>query len=301
VTDNTVPPAGWFPDPTPGSPLLRWWTGADWSEYTKQRTIEPAPHDLRPPPGSPYTPWVWIIVAAPGLAILAYVLRANLEEIPGDVVALVLWVIMALLILVMPFLDQVSLRNRGFDRPVSGFWVFLLPPLIYLALRSRLVHRQAGRGNAPANLYVIALAAAYSTGIALFGYPDFGGQGCVPCSTAQQPAVSQPQNGPITPETTHPLIPGSGALDFHGTDAHGRTYDGVALKLASNGKETRAGYEAGVARFLLRQGFATWASCATSPATSPKPVVCIAVEAGGTPHLVQVSVLHGKARMSTFH
>lgn len=46
MSDETLPAAGWYPDPT-GAPALRWWNGVTWSDVT--HPLEPG----RPAPSAP--------------------------------------------------------------------------------------------------------------------------------------------------------------------------------------------------------------------------------------------------------
>lgn len=41
--EQPLPPFGWYPDPT-GLPMLRWWTGTEWTEQleTPRPELQPA-------------------------------------------------------------------------------------------------------------------------------------------------------------------------------------------------------------------------------------------------------------------
>ncbi|MEO7349506.1 MAG: DUF2510 domain-containing protein [Terrimesophilobacter sp.] len=43
MTQQSLPPFGWYPDPT-GLPMLRWWTGTEWTDQLEnpRPEIQPA-------------------------------------------------------------------------------------------------------------------------------------------------------------------------------------------------------------------------------------------------------------------
>jgi hypothetical protein len=180
-----VPAAGWFADPDPTNGQLRWWNGAAWTEHTAPRPVEVAPPPLRgtavgaggrwleaqSAPPSPYTPWVWVMVGAPFISMASYGARAALPWAAGTIVWMLLSLAVFVLLVVSAFFDSATLRSRGFTNPAHGAWVFLIAPLVYLSLRSSRVHKQVGKGNAPANLYVLALLLSVVVYVALMGVP----------------------------------------------------------------------------------------------------------------------------------
>ncbi|HEY8589180.1 MAG TPA: DUF2510 domain-containing protein, partial [Naasia sp.] len=82
-------PAGWYQDPD-NAQGLRWWDGSRWTTDT---SVRPQPysagalHEERAPEGADWrTPWIWLVLLLPLLAILGFFLidwreflRASLE------------------------------------------------------------------------------------------------------------------------------------------------------------------------------------------------------------------------------
>lgn len=55
MTDSPLPQPGWYPDPS-GTPGLRWWDGASWSEHTHQGASAVATEVLPRPAVPEYAP-----------------------------------------------------------------------------------------------------------------------------------------------------------------------------------------------------------------------------------------------------
>jgi len=68
----------------------------------------------------------------------------------GVVVGIVVW----LLMLLAAARDQARLRRFGYLKPTSILWILLLPPLVYLIIRTVRIRSEASRGQAPLVFYL---------------------------------------------------------------------------------------------------------------------------------------------------
>jgi Protein of unknown function (DUF2510) len=155
---------GWYADPA-GSPALRWWDGASWTEHLSGVAQPQATKAERPalPETTPVYGWkIWLITLLPLLSVLVLLFwnpTFRIEYIGADRVPtldplsiytasyfLLLflgWAIYAALV-VLAYFDWRSLRALGVVRPFHWAWSFLFSG-VYVIGRSVIVHKVAGR------------------------------------------------------------------------------------------------------------------------------------------------------------
>ena len=104
-------------------------------------------------------------------AILAAALGSKSVEVGGRlstigiiaevVVSIIAWVLMV----VAAAGDNASLKRHGYLRPTSVLWILLVPPLVYLIIRTVRVRSESGRGAAPLVFYIVSTVAIYAIAI----------------------------------------------------------------------------------------------------------------------------------------
>jgi hypothetical protein len=177
-----TPPSGWYPDPA-GSPQLRWWDGSAW---TAQLAPLPSPSPVPPqaaPELQPYIPmqrgnreyqttaWGdedalagvptrWNTGAAYGLAVAPVISLAFLALAFWIGAAVFSWLTLLLVLLNLALMivfavrDHTRLTEYGYVFRANPWLVLLIPPLLYLIVRTVRVHREVGRGGAPLWTYL---------------------------------------------------------------------------------------------------------------------------------------------------
>ena len=155
---------GWYADPA-GSPALRWWDGASWTEHLSGVAQPQATQAERPalPETTPVYGWkIWLITLLPLLSVLVLLFwnpTFRIEYIGADRVPtldplsiytasyfLLLflgWAIYAALV-VLAYFDWRTLRALGVVRPFHWAWSFLFSG-VYVIGRSVIVHKVAAR------------------------------------------------------------------------------------------------------------------------------------------------------------
>jgi hypothetical protein len=170
VTDSSTPgnpAAGWYPI-TPGSPQLRWWDGAQWTEQFHTLGVTEVPADHAPEGTKPNTVWIWIFAVIPLLQIAQLPLVASfylklgatgltdpssvstveLSPTSGYLALQGLGFLFYALYIVFAALDHRALKARGVPRPFAWPWAFL-GALVYIIGRTVVVRRRTGAGLAP--------------------------------------------------------------------------------------------------------------------------------------------------------
>jgi hypothetical protein len=164
----SAPPAGWYPDPA-GGPNPRWWDGRQWAAEAAPAVQQAAfpsagyagatpPYapatPLRAPAGTgPYTPWIFVLVLLPMLALIpmflidwrGYFAEAvtpssgtgpsspfDLSTDPAYLAAVGLGLVLNLLSILWGYLDWRALTARGVPRPFH--WAFIFFALIGYAI-----------------------------------------------------------------------------------------------------------------------------------------------------------------------
>ncbi|MDQ0893353.1 DUF2510 domain-containing protein [Agromyces ramosus] len=192
MIESHAAPAGWYPEPS-GAEGQRWWDGSRWTEYaTPLAAPTPAAGQYAPyeggaerrvPAGTPVdTVWIWLIVAAPLLAVIplflwdfeGYMLTSMTDPDPTAQLRMYLdpmyltsvvlgWLLYGVSVW-FAYLDRVALERLGYARRFHWAWAFL-SSLVYVIGRSVVVKKQAGRGAAP---MWVAIALNVAMMIALF-------------------------------------------------------------------------------------------------------------------------------------
>ncbi|MEP6478503.1 MAG: DUF2510 domain-containing protein [Rhodoglobus sp.] len=181
---NPTTPAGWYPDPA-GSPRSRWWDGAQWTEHYFDPATQPytgAAQALRAPEGTkPYTPWIWIIVFLPILAIIplffwnfdGYMSALFRSDVQGAMSALFSPAYFALIALsfvvwglgvLFAYLDWKELARRSVPKPFHWGFAFI-PYQVYAIGRSVVARRRIGIGIAPMWVAIAVYVALFATSI----------------------------------------------------------------------------------------------------------------------------------------
>lgn len=163
---NTAVPAGWYADPNEYG-TQRWWDGAAWTAHTHRgipgAAVAAAPRVADGTPTS--TPWIWVIVALPLLALVTlftfdpmrYVqLDAMNDPYSSYLFFLDPWYLATIALSFViygatvwcAYLDFAALARLGYTRRFHWAWAFL-SSLLYVIGRSVMVRRESGRGFAP--------------------------------------------------------------------------------------------------------------------------------------------------------
>jgi len=159
-------PAGWYADPH-GAPSLRWWDGANWTEYLS--TSGTAARRKLPADVTTGTPWIWLVVLLPVLTLgtlftvdVRGMLPRTMEQ-PGNpfaaygagyFVAIAFSWILAGVIVWFSYLDWKTLKSKGVDRPFHWAWAFFIGYPVYLIGRSVIVYQVSKRGLGPIWAYI---------------------------------------------------------------------------------------------------------------------------------------------------
>lgn len=181
-------PAGWYPDPA-GSPRSRWWDGTQWTDHFQEPYSTTTTADLKAPEGAPvYTPWIWIIVFLPYLAILplffinwSHMFHFDFDD-PSSAVAGQFAILTNPLYLIASFggwiayglgvwfgyLDWKTLTTGGVPRPFHWAWNFI-PTIVYPIGRSVVVKRRTGKGIAPMWVAIVLMIVSFIATIVLVG------------------------------------------------------------------------------------------------------------------------------------
>jgi hypothetical protein len=190
-------PAGWYPDPQhPGQG--RYWDGSAWTEHLHQPG-QPAPK-LRAPEGTdPSTVWIWILVLAPLVSVIAtafipwgqYVramlgpditnpsamIDAELAFLTsplylGSLAVSFVWYAATV---VLAYLDYRTLTARLVPKPFP--WALTFIPgygfLVYVIGRSIVVKGRTGRGLAPLwvtiAIFVLSMVVSFIVSFQIMG------------------------------------------------------------------------------------------------------------------------------------
>lgn len=71
LTRMTSEPPGWVPDPEPGSTLLRWWDGEEWTAWLTDEDDPPPPPDIPVPTVAPHrSRWLLRVVIAVAVVVV---------------------------------------------------------------------------------------------------------------------------------------------------------------------------------------------------------------------------------------
>jgi len=192
---TTLPPPGWYPDPTASAPgPKRWWDGGTWTEHVEaspapviapvssydwgaevSRYGEPEPKNRREFDDSLYvyvpsrsgTVSVWLIALAPIVSLLwaalIIVVIAATQSAFLMIIAALLW---PLANLAWAVRDKRRLSQFGFLTPAQWAWIFL-GPLAYLIARYVRTRKEAGIGKAPLVTYLAINGAFVVLSVAL--------------------------------------------------------------------------------------------------------------------------------------
>lgn len=156
-------PAGWYADPHAVA-ALRWWDGTAWTAHVHHDAAVVAA-DARVAAGTPTsTPWIWVIVFLPLLALVslftfdpsAYIEADASEMMNGLGIYTDPWYLGSIALsfaiygvsVWFAYLDFAALGRLGYTRRFHWAWLFL-SSLLYVIGRSVMVRRAAGRGFAP--------------------------------------------------------------------------------------------------------------------------------------------------------
>jgi hypothetical protein len=116
-------------------------------------------HDL----GSPNTGGVWLLAFAPLVAIGIWFLIDVVDGMSGNVFGpfanVVIGGVSVGLTWIFAYADQRTLTARGYHPPAI-WWMLLLPPLIYLIARGRVVRREGMRAWPPELMFFLTLLVA---------------------------------------------------------------------------------------------------------------------------------------------
>ena len=184
-TQSNVPtPPGWYRDPA-GAPLVRWWTGHDWTENTAPFVPPTSDRPTLPEDAPIYSSYIWLVTILPVLTVpLIFLINPitfiALGSTPSsqaiqdattsfllDYLLIILsgWVVTALCV-VFSYLDWRQLRRQGVVRPFHWAWSFL-SSVVYVIGRSVIVRKvAAGRGLAPVWVMIVVLVLAFAITLA---------------------------------------------------------------------------------------------------------------------------------------
>jgi hypothetical protein len=105
--------------------------------------------------------WISVIGFIAGV-ISALVLGGQSVEINGQltssgvILEVTVWVVAWILMIIAGARDNVRLRQLGYLSSTSPAWLLLLPPLVYLIIRTVRVRSESGRGAAPLVFYLVS-------------------------------------------------------------------------------------------------------------------------------------------------
>lgn len=157
-------PAGWYPSPD-GSPQHRWWTGAAWTDHVGAAAPYTAAAPSVPSTTPTSTPWVWLTVLVPSVAMLpifgwdigGYLVDSATDPFASMLSLLDPWYVATVVLgwaayglaVWFAYLDHAELGRLGYRKRVHWAWAFLYS-VGYVIARCVVVGRQAaGRGAAP--------------------------------------------------------------------------------------------------------------------------------------------------------
>lgn len=177
MSEQTKP--GWYPDPW-GGDAPRWWDGGQWTAHVGTAPVVTSPAAPTPTPTPArestahipvYNVWIWLVVFAPYVSILALpflrfpplpdlaamddpgvMIQWQLEFFlePALIVATLAGWAGAVLGIVAAHRDWKSLGDAGLERPFHWAWVFLIFVVgpVYAIGRAVVVRQRTGRGIA---------------------------------------------------------------------------------------------------------------------------------------------------------
>ena len=170
----TAVPPGWYDDPADPTGTYRWWDGAEWTTYTSPKQQLPVTYSRDPSlrgtafsygeaavpslSGSPQTPGVWLLAVLPLINVAVYGLAvwvAVTANVP--IPPLATYAIAVGLSWWFGWLDARELRRRGYPA-ASLLWMLLLPPLVYLIARGRILRKIGAKAWPPEVGYVGSIA-----------------------------------------------------------------------------------------------------------------------------------------------
>lgn len=193
---TTLPPAGWFPDPS-GAGRQRYWDGTAWTGHTAPTRPADASAAssaaIRQPPlpdgARVNTVWAWLLAFLPLASLLSLPLidygaffreslnsardpTATLRQFsnPGLLLTQLIGFLSIAANVLIAALDHRSLRGLGVVRPFHWAWSFLQPT--YMIGRAVVLRRRVHRGAAPTAVYfavslVVFIVTFTAVGIAL--------------------------------------------------------------------------------------------------------------------------------------
>lgn len=178
----TVPPPGWYPDPSGGQHGTRWWDGEQWTQHVDGPTVQTERQRL-PDDVPTDTVFVWVLALLPLLALpvtlfshpqVRYVVidpgGARTVD-PDSISTPVSFVLQGLSFavyvagIVLALLDHRALVRREVVRPFSWWWA-LVSPIVYLIGRFVIVRKVApGRPMWPSWVGAAIAAAGIAVGV----------------------------------------------------------------------------------------------------------------------------------------
>lgn len=178
VSEQTAPsiPPGWYPDHA-NPALQRWWDGNQWTEHVQQSYVAGGmvPAQLQAPEGTNWnTPWIWLVIATPMLALLPIFFFSDISEsslrlgsgsfTPGglanQLLSLAISTVIAGLVILFAVLDRRELVRRGVPAPFHwafAFFALINLGVIYAIGRGVVTKRRTGHGSAVTWVAIISI------------------------------------------------------------------------------------------------------------------------------------------------